>query len=172
MLTYAKCDITGSLGQPESNILRREDRHKSVFTAYPNNPSGGNPFYVADDQSRIHDTHWKQYSYGTAPDAKGVAYVKVDLKQRYYVRAFAVNSTPSGRNKPLRKWYLEGSNNGSVWRMVGIADASKWYTPGTFPFVKSQIVKCIYPRKYRYYRVIAVGWDNNWMSIFNWGLFS
>ena len=139
MFNFAKSELMGPLGTPESNILTRESRHKFVFTGYPNSIPGGHPSRVADGISRVSLNHWPQYGYGTKNDGRGVAYLKVDLKHRYYVRAFAVNGYPGGNHKPTGKWYLEGSNDQTIWRMVGIADASKWYTPGTYPFVNHKL---------------------------------
>ena len=99
-----------------------------------------------------------------------MAYLKVDLKQKYYVRALAVKGFPDGTHKPGGKWYLEGSNDGTV--MARIAEADKWYTPGTYPLVKSQIAECIYPRKHRYYHIYGEHWTDEMMLIMNLGLFT
>ena len=163
---------TGTLGDPESNILTRDSRTNFIFTGYPNLTPYGHPSNVADEQSRVSTESETQYYYLTKQDARKVAYLKIDLKQKYYVRAFAVNGWINGSYKPSGNWYLEGSNDDVVWKMVGVADASKWITPGVYPFLPSQIVKCIYSARYRYYRVIASGWTNNQMLIENLGLFA
>ena len=170
-LQNTKAAPVDTLGRPESNILTRDSRHKFVFTGYPNTNVGGQPSMVADEQSQISSKSWAQYGYQTKQDSAGVAYLMVNLKHKYYVRAFAVSGYAGGSHKPTGDWYLEGSNDGTIWKMVGIGKAHQWLAPGTYPFRDSQIVKCTYPGKYRYYRVIAVGWTNSYMLINNLGLF-
>ena len=163
----------GTLGQPEANLLTRDSRNQFIFTGYPNINAYGQPYHVADEQSRVSLLNYQQYVYQTKYDSSGVAYLKVDLKQKYYVRAFAVSGYADGNGiyKPTGDWYLEGSNDELVWKMVGIAKENQWLSPGTYPFRDSQIVKCLYPAKYRYYRIIARGWTHPYMIINNIGLF-
>ena len=161
-----------TLGRPESNILTRDSRHKFAFSGYPNtNTAGSQPHVVADEHSQISIQSWSHYGYQTKQDSDKVAYLMVNLKHKYYVRAFAVSGYAGGSHKPTSDWYLEGSNDGTIWKMVGIGKVHQWLAPGTYPFRDSQIIKCTYPGKYRYYRVIARGWTNNLMLINNLGLF-
>ena len=168
-----------TLGQPETNILTRDVRDKFTFTGYPNIDPKGKPSNVADEQSHISTQNWEHYGYYTKEDKYGLAYLKVDLKGSYYVRSFGVSGYAGGDYKPTGNWYLEGSTDDTVWKMTGIASSYSWYAPGTYPFTyhqdnwpyNEQIVKCIFPAKYRYYRVIASGWVNGSMLIQNLGLF-
>ena len=162
----------GYLGDPDTNILSRETRDKFIFSGYPNvNTHGSIPSNVADEHSYFVTSNWPQYGYLTSKHASGVAYLLVDLKQQYIVRAFALTGYGGGSHKPTGDWYLEGSNDNKVFKMVGVGRADQWLAPGTYPFKPSQIVESLYPGKYRYYRVIAKGWTNGYMLIHNLGLF-
>ena len=171
-LTSAEAALVDDLGHPDSNILTRENRDRFTFTGHPTIQTYGSPTNVADEQSNIDVGPWEKYAYSTKVNGNSVAYLKVDLKHKYYIRAFAVNGYPDGGRKPRGKWYLEGSNDEIVWKMVGIGEAYQWLNPGTYPFLDSQIVKCKYPSKYRYYRVIARNLEHNYMNIQNLGLFT
>ena len=97
------------LGRPESNILTRDSRHKFTFTGYPNTVTvGSQPSNVADEESRITVTSWMQYGYVTKQDSVGTAYLAVDLKQKYYVRAFAVSGYAGPHHKPLKRKLVPG----------------------------------------------------------------
>ena len=160
------------LGDPDTNILSRENRDVFIFSGYPNVQTGNSlASNVADEHSYIGTANWPQYGYQTKADSAGVAYLLVDLKQQYIVRAFAVTGYANGSHKPTGEWYLEGSNDNKVFRMVGVGRPDQWLAPGTYPFKPSQIIVSLYPRKYRYYRVISKGWTNGWMVIYNFGLF-
>ena len=162
----------GYPGDPDTNILSRETRDKFTFSGYPNINTGGSlPSHVADEHSHLESANWQQYGYQTKQHTTGVAYLLVDLKQKYIVRAFAVTGYAGGSHKPTGDWYLEGSNDNKVFKMVGVGRADQWLAPGTYPFKPSQIVESLYPGKYRYYRVIANGWTNGLMLIYNLGLF-
>ena len=161
-----------SLGKPAANILTRENRENFSFTAWPGTHVVGNPINVADEHSRITPAQIEKYMYQTRHGDHEIAYIMVDLKRQYFIKAFAVSGHPDGSHKPRDEWYLEGSNDATIWKMVGFADASKWLAPGTYPFRESQIVKCMYPAKYRYYRIIARRWSNGYMIVNNWGLFA
>ncbi len=170
LLAPVVCGVDISeLGRPENNILTLKNRDRFTFSALTNN--GGSPKNVADEQQSLTNTNWQRYSFQGKAGADGIAYIQVDLKKPYIIRAFAVTGYPGGSRKPIGEFYLEGSNNAQNWKMVGIGQPSQWLAPGTFPFKKEQIVPAMYPNSYRYYRVIARGWTNGHMVIYNWGLF-
>ncbi len=170
LLVIAVCgDDISVLGRPENNILTLKNQNHFTFSVP--NIYGGNPKYVADEQQDLTGANWVNFVVATKVDSNGIAYIQVDLKKPYIIRAFAVTGYPGGSHKPNGEFYLEGSNNAQNWKMVGIGKPSQWLAPGTFPFKKEQIVPAIYPNSYRYYRVIARGWTNGHMVIYNWGLF-
>ncbi len=156
----------------ENNILTAKNQPDFNITAYPPpSPTEGDPKNVADEQESLDPFKWTTYGFRTKADASEIAYVQVDLKKPHIARAFAITGFPDGSFKPTGEYYLEGSNNAQNWKMVGVGKPSQWLTPGTFPFKKEQIVPAMYPDSYRYYRVIARGWTNGYMVIYNWGLF-
>ena len=162
-----------SIANPESNILNKGNRDEFVFTVYPPSPTGwGNARNVADERQQFTNANWKIYGFATKPDSEGIAYVSVNLKRPYFVRAFAVTGFSGGSHKPVGPFFLEGSNDGNDWKMVAEGKPEQWHAPGTYPFRPSQIVKALYPGRYEYYRVIAKGWTNGYMNVQNWGLFT
>ncbi len=170
MLVTVVCgDDVSQLGRPENNIINLKNQNHFTFSAV--NIYGGSPKNVADEQEDFSGANWATFGIETNADSTGISYPNVDLKQPYILRAFAVNGYPGGGHKPTGEFYLEGSNNAQTWKMVGVGKPSQWLAPGTYPFKKEQVVPAIYPNSYRYYRVIANGWTNNRMVIYNWGLF-
>ena len=164
------CNIL-SLGNPERNILTKRNRDDLAFTVYPSPPAGwGHATNVADERQSLVAGHWATYGVQTRTDSGGIAYISVNLKRPYLVRAFAVTGYPGGAHKPSGSFFLEGSNDGNDWKMVAEGKAEQWHAPGTYPFRPSQIVKALYPDRYQYYRVIAQGWNGN-MLLQNWGMF-
>ncbi len=163
----------GQLGHPENNILSLENRDKFTFSISPTPPSGwGHPRNVADERQHIDKTGWSTYGVQVIPGKDGIGYIQEDLKTKHVVRAFAITGYAGGSHKPSGEFFLEGSNNGHDWRMVAVGKPEQWHAPGTYPFRKEQIIPALYPNAYRYYRVIAKGWANTYMLIYNWGLFS
>ena len=161
-----------SIGNPDSNILTKRNRGDFTFTVYPSPPAGwGHGMNVADERQCLIAANWATYGVQSKTDSQGIAYISVNLKRPYFVRAFAVTGYPGGSHKPAGPFFLEGSNDGSDWKMVAEGKAEQWHAPGTYPFRPSQIVKALYPGRYQYYRVIAKGWTNPYILIFNWGLF-
>ena len=166
------CD-SASIGNPESNILNKKNSHDFTFTVFPAPLTGwGHGKNAADERQWLYNKNWPIYGFQSKADAEGVAYISVNLKKPYFVRAFAVTGYPGGSRKPIKSFFLEGSNDGTDWKMVAEGRADQWHAPGTYPFRPSQIVKAQYPGRYQYYRVIARGWTNGYMVIYNWGLFS
>ena len=164
---------TESIGSPETNILRKDNRDDFIFTVYPAPSSGwGQGRNVADERQWLYNNLWSSYGFQSKQDSEGIAYIQVNLKRPYFVRAFAVTGYAGGSHKPTGSFFLEGSNDGTDWKMVAEGTADQWHAPGTFPFRQSQIIKALYPGRYRYYRVIAKGWTNGYMVIYNWGLFA
>ena len=162
-----------SLANPESNILNKRNRDDFTFTVYPPSPTGwGQARNVADEREQFIDANWKIYGFSTKADSEGIAYVSVNLKRPYFVRAFAVTGYSGGLHKPTRSFLLEGSNDGNDWMMVAEGKPEQWHAPGTYPFRPNQIVKALYPGRYQYYRVIGKGWTNGYMNVQNWGLFT
>ena len=163
---------TLSLANPKSNILNKRNRDEFAFTVYPSPAAGhGHGKNVADERQGLYSTTWPVYGVMSKADSEAVAYISVNLKRPYFVRAFAVTGYPGGSHKPAGPFFLEGSNDGNDWKMVAEGKPEQWHAPGTYPFRPSQIVKSLYPGRYQYYRVIAKGWTNGWLLIFNWGLF-
>ena len=162
-----------SIGNPECNILTKRSRGDFTFTVYPSpRADWGHADNVADERQSIFTARWYTFGFQSKADSEGIAYISVDLKRPYFVRAFAVTGYPGGSHKPIGSFFLEGSNDGNDWKMVAEGKAEQWHAPGTYPFRPSQIVKALYPGRYQYYRVIAKGWTNGIMLIYNWGLFS
>ena len=161
-----------SLASPESNILTKRNRGDFTFTVYPS-PAAGHGYgkNVADERARLFTANWPVYGVYSKADSEKIAYISVNLKRPYFVRAFAVTRYAGGTHKPTGSFFLEGSNDGNDWKMVAEGKRGQWHAPGTYPFRPSQIVKALYPGRYQYYRVIAKGWTSGWMLIFNWGLF-
>ncbi len=165
------CDVS-HLGRPENNILTVINRADFTFSAYPTPlPHWGEPKNVADERQALTSLNYNKYGVQVKADKTGIAYIQVDLKRHYIIRAFAITGNPDGGRKPRGEYFLEGSNNGLDWRMVGVGKSSQWHAPGTYPFRKEQVVPAIYPNSYRYYRVVARGWEMDHMIVFNWGLF-
>ena len=177
VLTFSPVPVEGhdteSIGSPESNILRKDNRDDFIFTVYPAPPSGwGQGRNVADERECLSSKLWSTYGVQSKPESEGIAYIQVNLRKPYFVRAFAVTGYAGGSHKPTGSFFLEGSNDGNDWKMVAEGTSDQWHAPGTFPFRQSQIIKALYPNRYRHYRVIARGWTNNFILIYNWGLFS
>ena len=162
-----------ALGNPESNILTKSNRDDFTFTVYPSPASGwGHGKNVADEKQWLYIANWPLYGFQSKADSEGISYIQVNLKKRYFVRAFAVTGYAGGSHKPTGSFFLEGSNDGSDWKMVAEGQAEQWHAPGTYPFRPSQIIKALYPGRYKFYRVIARGWTNGYNVIQNWGLFA
>ena len=162
-----------SLGDPEKNILTKRNQDEFTFTVYPSPKAGwGSGKNVADERQWLYTTTWFVYGVQSTADSGGIAYISVNLKKPYFVRAFAVTGYTGGSYKPTGSFFLEGSTDGSNWKMVAEGRADQWHAPGTYPFRPSQIVKALYPGRYQYYRVIANGWEKANMIIYNWGLFT
>ena len=162
-----------SLGNPESNILTKRNRDDFIFRVYPPPKAGwGHGKNVADEIQRSYIANWAYYGVQSKADSEGIAYITVNLRRPYFVRAFAVTGNVRGSHKPTGSYFLEGSTGGTDWKMVAEGKADQWHAPGTYPFRPSQIVKAIYPGQYQYYREIAKGWTNGLLLIFNWGLFT
>jgi len=162
-----------SLWNPESNILNKKDSHEFAFTVFPSPAAGwGHGKNVADERQWLYKSSWPIYGFQSKADSEGIAHITVNLKRPYFVRAFAVTGYAGGSHKPTGSFFLEGSNDGNDWKMVAEGKAEQWHAPGTYPFRPSQIIKAMYPGRYQYYRVIARGWTNGYMVIYNWGLFS
>lgn len=161
------------------NIINRTTMNRFTFTGYPNNNIGGVPKYVADENNRISSGGWTNYGYQTIQDSNQFASLEVDCLEQYRVTHFAVSGYPNGSHKPTSNWNLQGSNDNSSWTTVGTAHPDQWSpaVSGTnilrqsYPFEPYQIVQCSAPGDYRYYRVCATGWTNNYLLIFNLGLF-
>ena len=160
-----------SVGISESNILTMRDRDSFTFTVYPP-PLRGHGKNVADERQWLFPTNVATYGVEAKSDSESIAYISVDLKRPYYVRAFAVTGYAGGLHSPLDDFFLEGSMDGSSWKMVAIANSDKWHSPGTYPFLSSQIVQAMYPGRYQFYRVIAKWWRKGSMIMYNWGLFT
>ena len=163
-----------SIGNPESNILTKQNRGDFTFTVYPSPHAGwGHGMNVADEKQCLNYATWNTCGVQSGKvTSQKIAYISVNLKRPYFVRAFAVTGYPLGSYKPSGSFFLEGSNDGNDWKMVAKGKPEQWHAPGTYPFRPSQIVKALYPGRYQYYRVIASGWTNDYMLIQNWGLFT
>ena len=162
----------GNSGDPKNNLLTKANQDRFTFSVYPTPASSwGQPRNVADEHQSIFATNWQSFGIYTRPDAEGIAYLQVDLKTPYIVRSFAVSGYAGGGHKPTGSFFLEGSNDGTSWKMVALGDSDQWHAPGTYPFLRRQIVDALYPDNYRYYRVIAKGWTQKQMLIQNLGLF-
>ena len=165
--------VMPSFRNPDSNILTKRTRDDFTFTVHPSPAAGwGHGKNVADERQRLSYISWPMYGVQSKADSEGIAYISVNLKRPYFVRAFAVTGYAGGSHKPTGSFFLEGSNDGNDWKMVAEGKAEQWHAPGTYPFRPSQIVKALYPGRYQYYRVIAKGWTNGYMLIQNWGLFA
>ena len=160
-----------SLANPESNILNQRNRDDFTFAVY-HSRYGGIEKNVANEREDFVSANWRSYGVSAKADAEGIAYISVNLKRPYFVKAFAVTGYSGGSNKPTGSFFLEGSNDGNDWKMVAEGKPEQWHAPGTYPFRPSQIVKALYPGRYQYYRVISKGWTNGYMVIQNWGLFT
>ena len=112
------------------------------------------------------------YGVQATADSEGIAYISVDLKRPYVVSAIAVTGFSGGTKRTTGSIFLDGSSDGSDWKMVAEGKPEQWHAPGTSPFRPSQIVKALYPGRYQYYRVIAKGWTNGCTALQNWGLFT
>ena len=157
-----------SYPSPQRNILTQNLRNNYDFTVYPTpSPGWGHGKNVADERQWIFTNSWPNYGVYTRQDAEGVAYIKVNLKRPYYVKAFAISGYAGGNHKPIGSFFLEGSNNGADWKMVAEGQTHQWHAPGTYPFRPEQIVNAIYPGRYKQYRVIAKGWVNGEMLVYN-----
>ena len=162
-----------TIGHPDSNIIKRDQQDTFIFTAYPALTQGsGNAKYVADEHHLLTDGLWKQHGYKTKCDSETICSLTVNLRKPYFVRAFAVTGYTGGSHKPTGSFFLQGSNDGNVWKMVAEGKAEQWHAPGTYPFRPSQIVKALYPGRYQFYRVTAKGWTNGWSMMQNLGLFT
>jgi len=162
-----------SIGNPESNILTKRNRGDFTFTVYPSPASAwGHGMNVADERQCIDYSNWGTCGVLSKIDSKAIAYISVNLKRPYFVRAFAVTGYTADMHKPSGSFFLDGSNDGNDWKMVAEGKPEQWHAPGTYPFRPSQIVKALYPGRYQYYRVIAKGWTDDYMLILNWGLFT
>eukprot|EP00112_Aurelia_sp_Birch-Aquarium-sp1_P007191 Seg1783.10 transcript_id=Seg1783.10/GoldUCD/mRNA.D3Y31 product="hypothetical protein" protein_id=Seg1783.10/GoldUCD/D3Y31 len=159
---------------PESNILTQDLRNNFEFTVYPapSSPSWGQAKHVADERQWLFTNSWPNYGVYTKQDAEGVAFIRVNLKRHYYVKAFAISGYAGGNHKPVGSFFLEGSSDGADWKMVAEGQAHQWHAPGTYPFRPEQIIHAIYPGRYKQYRVIAKGWVKGEMLVYNWGLFT
>lgn len=156
------------------NILNLKNRDEFAFTVFPDpgdNGSNGDAKHVADEKQKLYGLGWPAFGIQAKADQDMIAFLQVDLKRPYYVRAFAVTGYPHGGYKPTGPFFLEGSEDGLSWKMVAEGKASQWHAPGTYPFRADQIIKAQYPNKYQHYRVIARGWENGHMMIYNWGLY-
>ena len=161
-----------SFANPKSNILNKRNRDDFTFVVYPSLAAGaGHGRNVADERQILAAKNWENYGFASKADSEGIAYVSVNLKRPYLVKAFAVTGYILGSNKPTGSFFLEGSNDDTDWKMVAEGKAEQWHAPGTYPFRPSQIVKVLYPGRYQYYRVIAKGWTNGVIHVQNWGLF-
>ena len=166
--SYAKAIL-----HPDSNILTKDLRDSFDFTVYPTPLQGwGQGRNVADERQWLYSGSWPIYGFQANADSEGIAYIKVNLKRSYYVKAFAITGYAGGSHKPTGSFFLEGSNDGVDWKMVAEGKPEQWHAPGTYPFRPAQIIPAIYPGRYKQYRVIARGWTNNQMVIYNWGLFT
>ena len=162
-----------SLGNPESNILTKRNRDDFTFTVYPSPAAGwGHGKNVADERQWLYKANWPAYGVQSKADSEGISHIMVNLKRPYFVRAFAVTGYAGGSYRPTGQFFLEGSTDGSDWKMVAVGKAEQWHAPGTYPFHPNQIVQAMYPGQYQFYRVIAKGWTNGYMVIYNWGLFA
>ena len=147
---------------PDSNILTKDLRDNFDFTVYPKPQQGwGNGRNVADERQWLYSGSWPIYGFQANADSERIAYIKVNLKRPYYVKAFAITGYAGGSHKPTGSFFLEGSNDGVDWKMVAEGKADQWHAPGTYPFRPEQIIPAIYPGRYTQYRVIAKGWTNN-----------
>ena len=170
---FVDCSDSKFIVNPDSNILTKALRDSFDFTIYPpQKHAWGHGRNVADERQWLHSHTWTSYGFQTTADSEGVAYIKVNLKRPYYVKAFAITGYASGSYKPTGSYFLEGSNDGADWKMVAEGKAEQWHAPGTYPFRSEQIIPAIYPGRYKQYRVIARGWTNDNMLIYNWGLFT
>ena len=168
-----ECPNVKPYASPESNILTKDLRNNFHFTVYPTpSPGWGHGKNVADERQWFYTNSWPNYGVQGKADSEGVAYIKVDLKRPYYVRAFAISGYAGGSHKPTGSFFLEGSNDGADWKMVAEGKSHQWHAPGTYPFRPEQIIPAIYPGRYKQYRVIARGWTNGYILINNWGLFA
>lgn len=161
------------------NIINRSTMNRFAFSGYPNSSTGGNPKNVADEINRANSSGWTSYGYQTIQDGSQFASLNVDCLEQYRVTHFAVSGYPNGSHKPTGNWNLQGSNDNSSWTTIGTAHPDQW-SPAvnvsnvlrqSYPFEPYQIVQCSDPGDYRYYRVSATGWTNNYLLIFNLGLF-
>ena len=170
---FNECSKEKSYPSPERNILTKDVRDEFDFTVYPTPiPGWGHGKNVADEKQWLIASHWPTVGVEAKADSEGLAYIKVNLKRPYYVRAFAVSGYGNGSHKPSGSFFLEGSNDGADWKMVAEGQAHQWHAPGTYPFRPEQIVHATYPGRYKQYRLIAKGWTNGYMVIYNWGLFT
>ena len=161
------------IGHPDSNILTRHQQDNFIFSSYPALSQGwGDPKFVADEHHLLISGLWKQHGFQTKCDSEAVCSLTVNLRKPYFIRAFAVTGYCKGSFKPTDTFFLQGSSDGTTWKMVAEGKADQWHAPGTYPFRPSQIVKALYPGRYQYYRVIAKGWTNGWLLIQNLGLFT
>jgi hypothetical protein len=162
-----------ALGGGFVNLLSASKQNYYTFTGYPNQNVGGVPKNVCDEVNSA-GLSWTSYGYQTSADGAGLAYIKVDLNAAHIVTHFAVFGYTGGSHKPTGNWNLLGSNDDVNWTTVGTANAAQWMADnnGTYPFRPHAIVKCSNPGSYRYYRVQAYGWTNNYLLIHNWGLFT
>ena len=161
------------------NIINKSTIDRFAFSGHPNSATGGNPKYVADEINRPTSSGWTSYGYQTIQDGNQFASLNVDCLEPYRVTHFAVSGYPNGSHKPTGNWNLEGSNDNSSWTIVGTGHPDQW-SPSvnstnvlrqSYPFEPYQIVQCSNPGNFRYYRVSATGWTNNYLLIFNLGLF-
>ena len=161
------------------NIINKSTIDRFAFSGYPNSATGGNPKFVADEINRTTSSGWTSYGYQTIQDSNQFASLNVDCLEPYRVTHFAVSGYPNGSHKPTGNWNLQGSNDNSSWTTVGTGHPDQW-SPSvnspdvlrqSYPFEPYQIVQCSNPGNFRYYRVSATGWTNNYLLIFNLGLF-
>ena len=164
--------ISSQLFDTEVNILTKSNMNIFTFTGYPNvSTHNSNPKFIADEVNRTTNSDWPKYGYQTKESDDGVAYIQIDLQQRYYITKCAVSGYMS-KHKPKSVYYLRASNDAETWTNVGMSDTATWTTDenGTYPFRHVQQVTS--PGFYRYYQFYASGFDNGYLLIMNAGLWT
>ena len=96
---------------------------------------------MADEREQLVTANWPIYGVYSKADSEGIAYISINLKRPYFVRAFAVTGYVGGTHKRTGSFFLEGSNDGNDWKMVAKGKPEQWHAHGTYPFRPSHIVK-------------------------------
>eukprot|EP00300_Choanocystis_sp_HF-7_P017396 c19719_g1_i1.p1 GENE.c19719_g1_i1~~c19719_g1_i1.p1 ORF type:complete len:1440 (-),score=162.83 c19719_g1_i1:42-4361(-) len=145
------------LGPPGVQLMTKENIEKLTFrTSDPGRTVGCLECIAAEASSVATDqSSGVQITCANMTDC----WISVDFGAPLIATRFAVSGSPDGSMRPLEKWYLEGSLDGTRWTRVGTAWPQQWgydlHKTGSpsYPFQDYQIAVVGFPAAYRHYRV-------------------